>query len=155
MFGNLMSISDDLMYKYYELLTDEDVGKIKADVAGGKLHPKAAKVNLAKIIVSQYHSEREATKQIEEFDRAFKDKGFPSDVERRDVVINVPTLTITAVLQGAQVVTSKGEAKRKIQEGAVEVDGSKVIDINLELATGKEYEIRVGKKFARIFIKNP
>src|SRR3990167_2144064 len=72
-FGKLMSISDELMYKYYELLTDEDTGKVKAEVKAERLHPKQAKVNLAKIIVTQYHGEKEALKQAEEFDRAFKD----------------------------------------------------------------------------------
>ncbi|MDP3787199.1 MAG: tyrosine--tRNA ligase, partial [Candidatus Omnitrophota bacterium] len=152
-FGKIMSISDELMYKYYELLTDEDIAKIRSDAAAGKLHPKDAKKNLAKIMVAQYHNEKEATKQAEEFDRAFKEKGFPSDVEILNIDISSED-RITDVLVKANILSSKSEAKRKIQEGAMEVDGSKVTDINLILQSGKEYKIRVGRKFAKIFVKN-
>jgi tyrosyl-tRNA synthetase len=166
MFGKLMSVSDELMYKYYELLTDEDVVKIKADVQSGALHPKAAKVSLAKIIVAQYHSNAEADKQAEEFDRAFKDKGFPQDVLLQKIRIETKTqkiesehisLLLTIVLsEHLHIVGSRGEAKRKIQEGAVEVNGKKITKIDFELEAGLdendnpyEYRIRVGKKFAR------
>ena len=153
MFGKLMSVSDELMYKYYELLTDEDVAKIKSDVQSGALHPKAAKVNLAKIIVSQYHSKAEADKQAEEFDRAFKDKGFPQDIPLQEISLGANSNILAVLVDGAKLLSSRGEAKRKIQEGAVEVDGVKVNDINLMLISGKEYEVRVGKKFARLLLK--
>ncbi len=154
MFGKLMSISDELMYKYYELLTDEDVANIKSGIASGGLHPKQAKVDLAKIIVTQYHGEKEAIKQAEEFDRAFKDKGFPQDVELIEIQVTTDKTPIIAVLSDlSRLLSSRGEAKRKIQEGAVEVDGSKISDANLELRAGKEYRIRVGKKFARLLLK--
>lgn len=154
MFGKLMSVSDELMWKYYELLTDEDVAKIKTDVASGVLHPKAAKVNLAKIIVTQYHGEKEAVRQFEEFDRAFKNKGFPQDIDVTKIQVTSDKIQVTVALSDlAKILSSRGEAKRKIQEGAVEVDGAKVTDINLELSAGKEYKIRVGKKFARLSLK--
>jgi tyrosyl-tRNA synthetase len=153
MFGKLMSVSDELMYKYYELLTDEDTAKVKKDVADGKLHPKDAKVNLAKIIVGQYHGAEAASLQALEFDRAFKDKGFPQDVPLQNISIgNSPTI-VSVLVEGAKILASRGEAKRKIQEGAVELDGVKVTDINITLASGKEYQIRVGKKFARVLLK--
>ena len=154
MFGKLMSVSDDLMYKYYELLTDEDVAKIRSDVKDGRLHPKDAKVNLAKMIVAQYHSQADASRQAEEFDRAFKDKGFPSDIALTEVASGGNKLQLLAVIvDSIKLLPSRGEAKRKIQEGAVEINGSKVTDIALELEAGKEYQIRVGKKFARIILK--
>jgi len=154
MFGKIMSISDEIMYKYYELLTDEDVDKIKNDIKGGKLHPKDAKVNLAKIIVTQYHSKSEADRQAEEFDRAFKDKGFPRDVKLAEIKIDSDSAALISILSDyTKLLASRGEAKRKIREGAVEVDGSKVRDINLQLAAGKKYRIHVGKRFARVFIK--
>ncbi len=152
MFGKLMSISDELMYKYYELLTDEDVAKIKSDVSSGKLHPKDAKVNLAKAIVSQYHSEKEAAKQEKEFEKAFKNKGFPGDIELKEIKCSSCSL-VCVLVDCARILSSRGEAKRKIREGAVEIDGKRVSDINLEFKPGKEYKIRIGKKFARIFIK--
>ncbi|MDD5173908.1 MAG: tyrosine--tRNA ligase [Candidatus Omnitrophica bacterium] len=158
MFGKLMSISDELMYKYYELLTDEDVAKIKSDVASGKLHPKAAKINLAKIIVNQYHGEKEASKQAEEFDRAFKDKGFPRDIPVYELKSgHMMESLITILFDRLHLVGSRSEAKRKIQEGAVEVNGEKIIKVDFALEAGMdendnpiEYKIRVGKKFARV-----
>ncbi|MDP3790672.1 MAG: tyrosine--tRNA ligase [Candidatus Omnitrophota bacterium] len=154
-FGKLMSVSDELMWKYYELLTDENVEKVKAEVNAGKLHPKQAKVNLAAIITAQYHGKTEADKQIEEFDRAFKDKGFPQDINLTEVQIQGDKAVITEVLSDlSKLLSSKGEAKRKIQEGAVEVDGARISDVNLGLPAGREYKIRVGKKFARISLKN-
>jgi len=153
MFGKLMSVSDELMWKYYELLTDENVAKIKADVASNTLHPKQAKVNLAKIIVGQYHGEKEAARQAEEFDRAFKDKGFPQDIALTEVSLGKDPGILSVLVECAKVLSSRGEAKRKIQEGAVEVNGSKVSDINLTIKSGKEYHVRVGKKFARILLR--
>ncbi|MCX5677848.1 MAG: tyrosine--tRNA ligase [Candidatus Omnitrophica bacterium] len=153
MFGKLMSVSDELMYKYYELLTDEDTAKIKKDVTDGKLHPKDAKVNLAKIIVGQYHGAEAASLQVLEFDRAFKDKGFPQDITLQDISIGDKPTIISVLVDGVKILASRGEAKRKIQEGAVELDGAKVTDINITLASGKEYQIRVGKKFARVLLK--
>lgn len=153
-FGKLMSISDELMYKYYELLTDADVAKVKAEVKAERLHPKQAKVDLAKMIVTQYYGEKEASKQAEEFDRAFKDKGFPQDIPLQEISVAGDPIILTVLVDGANMLASRGEAKRKIQEGAVEVDGVKVTDANLAIEAGKEYKIRVGKKFAKIFIKN-
>lgn len=153
-FGKLMSISDELMHKYYELLTDEDVGKIKDDIKEGTLHPKDAKKNLAKMIVTQYHGKEEAVKQEEEFERAFKDKGFPVDIELQVVNIDSPAASIISVLSDyVNILSSRGEAKRKIQEGAVEVDGHRIADIKFELTAGREYKIRVGKRFARVLLK--
>jgi tyrosyl-tRNA synthetase len=153
MFGKLMSVSDELMYKYYELLTDEDVAKVRSGVVSGALHPKQAKVNLAKIITAQYHSKAEADKQAEEFDRAFKDKGFPQDIPLQELSLGQNPSILTVLVDGAKLLSSKGEAKRKIQEGAVEINGSRTRDINMALAAGRIYEIRAGKRFAKISLK--
>lgn len=152
MFGKLMSVSDEMMYKYYELLTDENVAKIKSDVASGSLHPKQAKVNLAKIITAQYHTKADADKQAEEFDRAFKDKGFPQDIKPQELSLGPKATILDVLVKGTKLLSSRGEAKRKIQEGAVEVDGSKVNDINLAMNAGRKYQVRVGKKFALIIL---
>ncbi|MFA4982025.1 MAG: tyrosine--tRNA ligase [Candidatus Omnitrophota bacterium] len=168
MFGKLMSVSDELMYKYYELLTDEDVAKVKADVTAGSLHPKAAKVNLAKIIVSQYHGEEEALKQAEEFDRAFKDKGFPQDAQekiisheeflnfyknitdKKDFEVNEIEVPLVWALCASGLAKSNGDAKRKILEGAVEVDGIRQDNFDGSLKCGKTYKVRLGKNFRKI-----
>ena len=153
MFGKLMSISDELMYKYYELLTDEDTNKVKAEIKVEGLHPKEAKINLAKIIVSQHHGEKEAVKQAEEFDRAFKDRGFPTDAKEIEVEGSIASTFPLLLADGAHLVDSRSEAKRKMQEGAVEINGEKITDINAKPEPGKTYNIRIGKKFLKVFLK--
>lgn len=153
MFGKIMSLSDTLMMKYYDLLTDDDLTKLKKDIESGALHPKDAKVNLAKLIVGQYHGKDAAEKQAEEFNRAFKEKGFPTDIATANISIPGDRIGIVEFLSDAsKILASRGEAKRKLQEGAVELDGSKVSDGNLTLEAGREYKVRVGKRFAKIFI---
>lgn len=160
MYGKLMSITDELMYKYYELLTDEDTRKIEEEVKGGKLHPKTAKSNLAKYIVGRYHGEKEALKQEQEFEKAFKDKGFPADVKLEKVRAdkfgkNFRTVPGTSLLAEVFISFTKSETKRKIREGAVEINGRKVTDVNFEMAADREYKIRIGKRFKRVFIVPP
>jgi len=164
-FGKVMSVSDELMFSYYELLTDEDVNKIKSDVESGKIHPKDAKVNLAKIIVSQYYSQIEAKKQEEEFNRAFKDKGFPTDAE--EVALNYfestegrackvgegVVIPILWVLVNSGLASSNGDARRKISEGAVEVNFKKIQDPTSSLPCAGTYSIRLGKKFKKVILK--
>lgn len=153
MFGKLMSISDELMYKYYELLTDEDVAKIKSEVEAGKLHPKQAKVNLAKIIVAQYYDEKEANKQAGEFDRAFKDKGFPIDAPTYILETSEKEIPLNKILVDAKMLASNGEVKRKISEGAIQVNGQKVTQLAMCLSVNSDYKIRVGKKFITVILK--
>jgi len=154
-FGKLMSVSDELMYKYYELLTDEDTAKIRRDVADGKLHPKDAKVNLAKIIVGHYHGAEAASSQAAEFDRAFKDKGFPGDLKLQEIVSgNIGESILSVLVDHTRLAASRGEAKRKIQEGAVEVNEEKIHDSNFVIKPGIEYRIRLGKKFVRVILKS-
>lgn len=153
-FGKIMSISDDLMYKYYELLTDEDVSIIKSKIASGELHPKMAKKNLAGLIVAQYHGAEEASRQDEEFERAFKEKGFPSDIPLSVINISEESVSVVTLLADcAKILSSRGEAKRKIIEGAVEINAQKISDQNSNFPTGNEYRVRVGKKFARVLLK--
>ena len=150
-FGKIMSISDELMWKYYELLTDGDVDVIKRDVASGKLHLKKAKSNLAKDIVTQYYSEKEALRQENEFERVFKNKEFPTDIELKKIdtgYISEPLFSFLA--DYLNFASSRGEAKKKIREGAVEINGKKITDINFELKAEIDYKIRIGRKFAKV-----
>ena len=117
MFGKIMSISDEMMFKYYELLTDEDLVKVK------QMHPKEAKVNLAKIIITQYHSTQSAEKEAEEFSRVFSQKEVPQDMPKfkTDGKKN-----ILVILIESKFVTSGNEARRLIQQGAVSFNDVKV-----------------------------
>jgi len=158
MFGKIMSISDAIMLKYYELLTDEPLEQLKNNIQSGKLHPKQAKMNLAKIIIAQYHDEAEADKAEANFEMAFKEKKFPDNIPL--MKINVGTndhsplqdkngiKTIDAITALSLVTKeSKGEIKRKIKEGAVEIDEAKLDKFDFNFTVSREYKIRIGKRF--------
>ena len=117
MFGKIMSVSDELMLKYYELLTDEDLSLVK------QMHPKEAKVKLARIIISQYHSAQAAEKEAEEFARVFSQKEIPQDMPifKTDGKKNV-----LIILTESKLVASGNEARRLIKQGAVSFNNLKV-----------------------------
>ncbi|MDD5129505.1 MAG: tyrosine--tRNA ligase [Candidatus Omnitrophica bacterium] len=117
MFGKVMSISDELMLKYYELLTDEDLANVRA------MHPKEAKVNLAKIIISQYHSKQAAEIEAEEFSRVFSQKEIPQDMPEFKTT---GQKSILMVLTESKLAASGNEARRLIKQGAVSFNGIKV-----------------------------
>ncbi|MCX5707064.1 MAG: tyrosine--tRNA ligase [Candidatus Omnitrophica bacterium] len=117
MFGKIMSISDELMLKYYELLTDEDLNKIK------QMHPRDAKINLAKIIITQYHCAKAAEKEAGEFTRVFSQKEIPQDMPKFKTDVKKNILTI---LTESKLVASGNEARRLIKQGAVTFDNVKI-----------------------------
>ena len=101
-----------------------------------------------------YLLSKERIRSIRNLDIAFKDKGFPSDVAATEVSFSGENISIIELLSDASnILASRGEAKRKVREGAVEIDGTRVSDGNLTLSAGKEYKVRVGKKFAKIILK--
>ncbi len=116
-FGKIMSISDELMFKYYELLTDEDVSKIRV------MHPRDAKINLAKLIIAQYHSRETAEKEAEEFSRVFSKKEVPQDMP---LFKAGEGQTILTILTESKLVSSGNEARRLIKQGAVSFNNVKV-----------------------------
>jgi len=138
MFGKIMSISDVLMMRYYELLTDHDLNAIRA------MHPKEAKLKLAEDLVSQYHSKEAAGQARHEFDQRIH-KGVFAGGDVYDLSGSDATM-IVQVLMETQLVKSKSEARRLIQQGAVDIDGQRITDVNHILARGKTYQIKVGKK---------
>ena len=117
MFGKIMSISDELMFKYYELLTDEDLNSVR------RMHPKEAKVNLAKIIITQYHSVEAAEKEAQEFARVFSQKETPADMP---VFKTDGEKTILVILAESKLVASGNEARRLIKQGAVSFNNLKI-----------------------------
>ncbi|MDD5440078.1 MAG: tyrosine--tRNA ligase [Candidatus Omnitrophica bacterium] len=154
MFGKIMSVSDQIMMKYYELLTDEPMEALKKGLANGSIHPRDAKKKLARIIIAQYHTEQDAESAEQNFEKAFKDKGFPNGIAVTTIITNGPTMEFIAGLSDITQ-DSKGEIKRKIKEGAVEINGEKVKDFSGSFKLDTEYKIRIGKRFFRaIFDKN-
>lgn len=154
MFGKTMRVSDELMYRYYELLTDltlAEIAKLKADVAAKALHPREVKVNLAKTLVTRFHSQTAANNAEEEFNRIFAQKGLPDEIPVKSFPIG--ELQLSQVLVDLGFVTSKSEASRLITGGGVSIDQVKVGDPKLVIKIGsdKELLIKSGKKnFAKI-----
>ncbi|MBC7332165.1 MAG: tyrosine--tRNA ligase [Synergistetes bacterium] len=147
MFGKLMSIPDSLMIKYFELLTDfstDEIEKFKEGLKSGRIHPKDLKMKLAFNIVKTYHSEEDALKAQEEFNRVFSKKELPSEIPSK--VFPEKEKIILDILVEGGLTSSKGEAKRLLSQGGVKVDGLKVEDpfymVNLE----EERVIQVGKR---------
>ena len=148
MFGKIMSISDDLMWRYFELLSDiavNDLKSLQEKTASGEMNPKNVKVQLGKELVGRYHSGEAAEQAAEEFENVFKDKNLPTDIPTLKTWGSEPRW-IGKVLADSKVCPSTSDAKRMIKQGAVSVDGEKVTDENLDLNGGQEYLIKVGKK---------
>lgn len=149
-YAKTLSISDELMWRYYNLLSDnsiEDIEKIKYDVSTGTLHPKIAKENLAIELVKRFYNEELAIIAKEDFDKVFKSNEIPSDIEEFD--LSAP-IWICKALVDSMVEISTSQARRDITQGAVKLDGIKVTDEQLQLDCG-EYIIQVGKrKFAKL-----
>ncbi|PSW56947.1 tyrosine--tRNA ligase [Photobacterium leiognathi] len=152
MFGKIMSISDDLMWSYFELLSFRPMSEIeqfKADVAAGK-NPRDVKFLLAKEIIARFHSEEEAEAALQEFISRFQKGNLPDEMPEFEFEAGLP---IANLLKEAALVNSTSDAMRMIRQGAVKQDGEKVEDTKLVPAAGN-YVFQVGKrKFARVTIK--
>ncbi|MDQ3665997.1 MAG: tyrosine--tRNA ligase [Acidobacteriota bacterium] len=148
-FGKVMSISDDLMWRYFELLTDKtsaEISRLKVDVGVLALNPRAAKVDLAKLIVTDFHSTEAAAAAEEEFDRVFKLRELPDAIAVRSIpakLWKLPRLLVETNLS-----PSMAEARRLIEQGGVRVGGERVshVDAEIELKTNQEIVIQVGKR---------
>jgi tyrosyl-tRNA synthetase len=155
MFGKLMSVSDTLMWKYYTLLTDlkpAEIETLKAKVADGSLHPKQAKVDLAKLIVSGFHCAAAAQAGHEHFEKVFSQKQVPDDIPVARLALYKEHL-LAKVLKDAGITASNSEARRLISQGAVEMDGARLSDpeLKLKFSEKKDVVLKVGKrKFVRL-----
>lgn len=154
MFGKVMSISDELMWKYYELLSSRslpDIQEMKESVKAGALHPMEAKMTLAREMVQRYHGEKEADSAREGFTRVFTERALPEDLPEATVALERPW--ICAVLKEAGLVAGTSEAKRLVAQGAVSIEDEKVTDGELVMPRGT-YVIKVGKRrFARVTVR--
>jgi tyrosyl-tRNA synthetase len=150
MFGKLMSISDTLMWRYFELLSFrslEDIAALKAEIDGGR-NPRDAKVALGKEIVTRFHDARAADDALAAFEARFRDGAVPENMP--EVSIPGAPLGILKVLREAGLASSGTEAQRNVEQGGVRVNGDKVEDKSLQLSAGV-YVVQVGKrKFARV-----
>ncbi|MGN6662341.1 MAG: tyrosine--tRNA ligase [Achromobacter mucicolens] len=150
MFGKLMSISDTLMWRYFELLSFrslEEIAALKQEIDGGR-NPRDAKVMLAQEIIARFHSAKAADDALASFEARFRDGAIPGDMP--EVNIGGAPVGILKLLREAGLVASGSEAQRNVEQGGVRVNGDRVEDKSLQLPAGT-YVVQVGKrKFARV-----
>jgi tyrosyl-tRNA synthetase len=146
MFGKIMSISDTLMKRFYELLTDQDLEALKAQ------HPREAKVKLAHILVERFHSTDAADSVAEEFDSVFSKKQMPTDIP--SITVSSTQILLTKLLAENELVSSLSEARRLIVQGGVTVNNVKVADTAFVIENVPEAIVKAGKrKFIKVVFK--
>ncbi|GAB4238910.1 MAG: tyrosine--tRNA ligase [Deltaproteobacteria bacterium] len=149
-FGKLMSISDDLMITYYELLSDigmTELAALKSGLADGSRHPMDAKTSLAREIVARFHGAAAAREAEEGFRGRFSRKEFPGDARRVELAVGDGSQDLATLLSRVSLTfTTKSAARRLIAQGGVEVDGARAADPGVVLASPAEYRLKIGKK---------
>jgi tyrosyl-tRNA synthetase len=154
-FGKLMSISDELMWRYIELLSFEPLGHIrnwKKEVVGGR-NPRDIKVMFAQEIVARFHDRAAAEKALADFEARFRQGQLPEDIPEFELAVGAEPLGLVQVLKQIGLTSSTSEGMRMIGQGGIRLDGDKVADKNLKLSKGKTVIVQVGKrKFARISV---
>lgn len=158
MFGKTMKVSDELMIRYYELLTDmsvDDLETLKQNLKNGKKHPRQAKVELAQSLITRFHGAEAAQKALEEFERIFVSKGLPDQIPEFFITPECD-VWICKLMVATHLASSTSEAKRLVQSRAVERDGEKLTDDKLKwnLKVGEEFILKAGKKkFSKVIVK--
>ncbi|AEP29006.1 tyrosine--tRNA ligase [Brumicola nitratireducens] len=153
MFGKIMSISDELMWRYYDLLSFkpiDEIKQLKEDMDKGK-NPRDIKIALAQELIARFHSEAEADAALQDFIQRFQKNAIPDEMPEIEITMDAEGIAIGNLLKQADLVASTSDAMRMIKQGAVKIDGEKVTDTRLILQTKGENVYQVGKrKFARI-----
>lgn len=157
MFGKIMRISDELMWRYFTLLSfrpTAEVAILKRSVEEGR-NPRDVKFELAKEIVARFHSLQAAEDAMQEFIARFSEGVLPDDMPEKALRVASGGMVISTLLKEADLTKTTSEARRMVQQGAVRVDGERITDVDLELPVGNSYVIQVGKRrFARVTINN-
>ncbi|WP_159821432.1 tyrosine--tRNA ligase [Colwellia sp. 20A7] len=156
MFGKIMSISDVLMWRYYELLSFKPLAEIegyKTEIEQGK-NPRDVKIDLAKELITRFHDEAAAEAAHQEFINRFQKGAMPDEIPELELVVEGGEIAIANLLKEANLVGSTSDAYRMIKQGAAKIDGEKITDRNLVIVTGSNAIYQVGKrKFARVSVK--
>ena len=156
MFGKIMSISDDLMWRYYDLLSfipKDEIEAVKQKVEAG-MNPRDTKVNLAKELIARFHSDQDAESAYQDFIQRFVNNAIPDEMPEFEFLLPADGLMIANVLKDASLVKSTSDAMRMIKQGAVKLDGEKVDNTKHQFTQPMQVVLQVGKrKFARINLK--
>lgn len=154
-FGKIMSISDELMWRYIDLLSSKsnaEIAQLKKKVQDG-FNPRDIKIAFAKEIVARFHSEQDANKAEEDFITRFRKNEIPDEMPEITIHLDAPEIKLTNLLKEANLVSSTSEAHRLIQQGGVRIDGNKVSDEQLHIKKSSTHIYQVGKrKFAKISV---
>lgn len=154
-FGKVMRISDELMWRYYELLSFDtslqQLEEMRAAVAGGQANPRDSKMRLARELVARFHGEGAAEAAVSHWNQVIQGGGVPQDLELMDIAVPAEGVRIGALCKTAGLLPSSSEANRKIDEGAVRLDGEVVTDRGLALQAPGEHLLQFGRRrFARV-----
>jgi tyrosyl-tRNA synthetase len=148
-FGKVMSISDALMFRYYELLTDIPLAQLqalRADIEAGQRHPMDVKGDLAVRIIADYHGAAAAEAAREEFNRVFRKREVPEDIETKTVSLDSGSLRLTKLLASVGLAASNTEGQRLIESGAVHINEARITDPKHEISARGEYLLKVGRR---------
>ena len=148
-FGKILSVSDELMFRYYELLSDltiEEIAALKSDMEQGRVHPKAVKVRLARELVARFHNQDAADAAEKNFEQVFKKHELPDDIPEKKLSVEGDAVWLPKLLLEAELVKSTSDGRRMVKQNAVSVDGEKVSDVNAEIPAGGEILLKVGKR---------
>ncbi|MBU0728174.1 MAG: tyrosine--tRNA ligase [Proteobacteria bacterium] len=153
-YGKVLSVSDTLMFRYYELLSDlpqDEIATLKQQMEDGKVHPKEVKQKLARELAARFYGEEEAFKAEENFDKVFKNHDLPDDIPEKKIHSEEKTIWLPRLLVDAGLADGTSEARRLIQQKAVSLDGEKVSDPEYTVETSGEVLLKVGKRrFCRV-----
>jgi tyrosyl-tRNA synthetase len=157
MFGKLMSLSDAMMWPYFDLVTDrtpQEIAALADEVKAGAKHPMDVKMALAREIIADFHGQAAGEKAASEFQRVFRDREAPDEAPERKVARG-PAKRLAVLLVELGLAASRSEADRLLKQGGVELDGARISDVKheVELAAPRAFLLRAGKKkFLRIVV---
>ena len=157
MFGKIMSISDELMWRWFDLLsfkTTDEITELKADQTNGR-NPRDIKIELAKELISRFHDEESADLAETNFINQFQKKNIPDDIEEVSLVLSEGSIPLANLLKDCEMTSSTSEAIRMIKQGAVRIDEKKITDTKYKISSGTSAVYQVGKrKFKKITLQN-
>ena len=156
-YGKTLSMPDELMFRYYELLSDlsiSEIEQLKAEMAAGRAHPKAVKQRLARELVARFYDRPTAERAEENFERIFKQHELPEDLPELILAAAAEPIRLPRLLCDAGLVKGTGEARRMIQQQAVSVDGEKISDLEAAIPASGQVLLKVGKRrFCRVIFQ--
>jgi len=157
MFGKIMSISDELMWRWFDLLsfkTTDEITELKADQTNGR-NPRDIKIELAKELISRFHDEESADLAETNFINQFQKKNIPDDIEEASLFVSEGSIPLANLLKDCEMTSSTSEAIRMIKQGAVRIDEKKITDTKYKISSGTSAVYQVGKrKFKKITLQN-